>query len=163
MADAIKLQVMAAGDAAAVAALVRTAFAAQAVATDPPASALLLGAEDVLAHLRSGGGGAVARDGARIVGSALWSSQDGGLYVARVAVDPGWRRRGVARRLLAAAEDAAHALGLPRLHLGTRLVLTDNRALFAACGFVEVSRHAHPGYAEPTWVAMEKRLGGRTS
>jgi GNAT superfamily N-acetyltransferase len=163
MAEAIKLHVMADGDAAAVAALVREAFAAQSVATDPPASALRLQAADVLAHLRSGGGGQVAWAGERIVGSALWSEEDGGLYVARVAVDPGWRRRGVARRLLAAAEDAAHALGLPRLHLGTRLVLTDNRALFAACGFMEVSRHAHPGYAEPTWVAMEKRLGGGAS
>jgi hypothetical protein len=37
-------------------------------------------------------------------------------------------------------------------------VLTGNRRLFAACGFVEIARHAHPGYAAPTWVEMEKRL-----
>jgi GNAT superfamily N-acetyltransferase len=158
MAELIKLRVMAAADAQAVAALVRIAFAAQPVAIDPPASALRLNADDVLDHLRSGGGGAVASDATRIVGSALWSRADGGLYIARVAVDPGWRRRGIARRLLAAAEDAAHSAGLPRLHLGTRLALTENRALFAACGFVEVSRHAHSGYAEPTWVAMEKQV-----
>ena len=30
--------------------------------------------------------------------------------------------------------------------------------MFAACGFVETERHAHPGYAEPTFVDMEKRL-----
>jgi hypothetical protein len=47
---------------------------------------------------------------------------------------------------------------MPRLHLGTRLVLADNRRLFASCGFVEIARHAHPGYAAPTWVEMEKRL-----
>ena len=69
------------------------------------------------------------------------------------------RRRGVARRLLGEAEAAARALGLPRLHLGTRLVLADNRALFASCGFVEVGRHAHPGFAVATWVEMEKRVG----
>jgi GNAT superfamily N-acetyltransferase len=145
-------------DAAAVAALVRSAFAAQPVPTDPPASALRLSADDVRAHIGAGGGGAVVADADRLVGSVLWSEQDGGLYVARVGVDVAWRRRGVAKQLLGAAEAAARELGLPRLHLGTRLVLEDNRALFAACGFVELSRHAHPGYAAPTWVAMEKRL-----
>ena len=89
----------------------------------------------------------------------MWLEKDGGLYVARVAVDPAFRRRGVARRLLGEAEAAARALGLPRLHLGTRLVLADNRALFASCGFVEVGRHAHPGFAVATWVEMEKRIG----
>jgi hypothetical protein len=44
------------------------------------------------------------------------------------------------------------------VYLGTRLVLTDNRLLFASCGFVEVALHAHPGYAAPTSVEMEKRL-----
>jgi hypothetical protein len=47
---------------------------------------------------------------------------------------------------------------LPRVHLATRLVLADNRRLFAACGFVETERTAHPGYTEPTSMAMEKVL-----
>jgi GNAT superfamily N-acetyltransferase len=154
----VTLRAVGVEDADLVATLVRAAFAAQSVPTDPPASALRLSADDVRAHLAGGGGGAVVAEADRLVGSALWSEQDGGLYVARVAVDAAWRRRGVARRLLGAAEAAARVLGLPRLHLGTRLVLLDNRTLFAACGFVEVSRHAHPGYDAPTWVAMEKRL-----
>ena len=53
---------------------------------------------------------------------------------------------------------AARSTGLPRLYLSTRLVLLDNRRLFGACGFVETARDAHPGYAEPTFVNMEKRL-----
>ena len=159
MDDAIRLGALEAADAPAVAVLVRAAFAAQSVPTDPPASALRLTAVDVLEHLRAGGGGAMVRAGERIVGSAMWLEKDGGLYVARVAVDPAFRRRGVAHRLLAAAEAAALGLGLPRLHLGTRLVLADNRALFASCGFAEVARHAHPGFAVATWVEMEKRVG----
>ncbi len=145
-------------DAAAVAALVRAAFAEQSVATDPPASALRLTPADVCAHLAAGGGGMVAEEAGAPVASIMWSEMDGGLYVARLSVAPASRRRGLARALLAAAEETARAAGLPRLHLGTRLALLDNRRLFSSAGFVEVRRHAHPGHAEPTWVAMEKRL-----
>jgi GNAT superfamily N-acetyltransferase len=68
------------------------------------------------------------------------------------------RGLGIAKALVAAAEAAATRMRLPRVHLSTRLPLIDNRRLFAACGFVETTRHAHPGYAEPTFVDMEKRL-----
>jgi predicted N-acetyltransferase YhbS len=93
-----------------------------------------------------------------MVGSALWNEQDGGLYLGRLAVVPAWRGRGVAKALVAAAEEAARRMALPRIHLSTRLVLFDNRRLFAACGFVESACHPHRGYAEPTFVIMEKRL-----
>ncbi len=145
------------GDAAAVAALIRTAFAAQSVATDPPPSALRVTATDVLAHLRAGGG-AVAVAAGELAGSALWAEQNDGLYLGRLAVAPARRRRGIAKALLAAAEAAARANGVARIRLSTRLVLHDNRRLFASCGFVETTREAHPGYAEPTFVNMEKSL-----
>jgi GNAT superfamily N-acetyltransferase len=152
------LRAMTLSDADAVAALIRAAFAAQAVVTDPLPSALLVTAADVTAHLRRGGGGAVVWVDAVMAGSALWQAKDGGLYVSRVAAAPAWRRRGIARTLMAAAESAARASGLPRLELGTRLVLADNRRLFAACGFAETERTSHPGYAEPTSVTMVKSI-----
>ena len=146
------------GDAAAVAALIRNAFATQSVLTDPLPSALRVTEADVAAHLGRGGGAVVDVAG-RPAASALWVERDGGLYLARLAVAPAWRGRGLAKALVAAAEAAAREMGLPRIHLSTRLVLTDNRRLFAACGFVETTREAHPGYPEPTFVNMEKRLG----
>jgi len=148
-----------AGDAATLAVLIRTAFTHQEVAVDPPASALGV-SEAIIAEAIRGGGGAVAMDGQLPVGTLLWAEAEGGLYLSRLAVLPAWRGRGIAGALLAAAERAALVAGLPRLHLGTRLALAGNRRLFAAHGFVEVARHAHPGYLEPTWVSMEKRLDG---
>lgn len=145
-------------DADAVAALVRAAFAAQSVPTDPPASALRLTGSDVRAHLAGGNGGCVIRVGDTLAGCALWAPRDGGLYISRVAVDPAFRRRGIAQALLLAAEAAGRQARWPRLLLETRLVLMDNRRLFAGAGFREVSLHAHPGYTAPTFVLMEKPL-----
>jgi GNAT superfamily N-acetyltransferase len=149
---------MAPHDAPAVAALIRIAFAAQPVRTDPLPSALRVTSGDVAAHLAGGGGGLVAEAAGILAGSAIWTEKDGGLYLARLAVAPAWRGRGIAKALVAAAEAAARVAAQPRIHLSTRLALLDNRRLFAACGFVETTREAHPGYAEPTFVNMEKRL-----
>ncbi len=148
---------MAAADAAAVAALIRAAFAAQSVKTDPLPSALRVTEGDVAAH-RQTGAGVVAEVEAGLVGAALWVERDGGLYLSRLAVAPAWRGLGIAKALVAAAESAARSMGLPRVHLSSRLVLLDNRRLFAACGFIETTRETHPGDAEPTFVNMEKQL-----
>jgi predicted N-acetyltransferase YhbS len=151
------LRAMEKPDAPAVAALIRTALAAQFVVTDPPPSALGVTENDVAAHLDAGGG-AVAEAGGGMMGSTLWTEQDDGLYLARLAVAPSWRGRGVAKALMATAEATARRMALSRIHLSTRLVLLDNRRLFGVCGFIETTCHAHPGYREPTFVTMEKRL-----
>jgi predicted N-acetyltransferase YhbS len=155
--DPITLRAMRPQDAAAVAALIRAAFAAQSAVTDPLPSALRITEADVAEHLRNGGG-AVAELSGGLAGSTLWVKQDGGLYLGRLAVATALRGRGIAKTMVAAAEVAARAIGVPRLLLSTRLVLLDNRRLFAACGFIETTREAHPGYAEATFVNMEKRL-----
>ncbi len=142
-------------DAAWIAALIRLAFAHQSVATDPPPSALLETAASVAAHFARGGGGAVAGGEAAAL---LWEAKAAALHLRRLSVHPQHRGRGLARRLIGAAEAAARRCDLSLLCLSTRLALADNRRLFAACGFVETARHAHPGYAAPTYVDMEKRL-----
>jgi len=153
----ISLRPLAPEDAAPVAALIRAAFAAQSVVTDPLPSALRVTEADVAAHLRAGSG-VVAEVGTSLVSSVLWAAQHDGLYLGRLAVAPSWRRRGLRRALVAAAEAAARNAALPVMRLSTRLALLDNRRLFAACGFVETTREAHPGHSEPTFVNMEKRL-----
>jgi N-acetylglutamate synthase-like GNAT family acetyltransferase len=144
-----------ADDAAAVADLIRLAFARQTVVTDPLPSALKETEASIRAHFADGGGGVLAEGP---VACLLWRPEESGLYVGRLAVHPDMRGQGFAKRMVAAAEDEARRRSLPRLFLSTRLVLVDNRKLFAACGFVETTVEAHPGYAYPTFVNMEKRL-----
>jgi ribosomal protein S18 acetylase RimI-like enzyme len=59
----------------------------------------------------------------RIVGSiiAVWDGWRGNLY--RLTVHPAWRRRGIARRLVAAGEKRLHALDVRRI---SALVWTDD-------------------------------------
>ena len=64
----------------------------------------------------------------------------------------------MARALIAFVEDEARRLAAKTISLSVRIALPDNQRLFASCGFVEVSRDAHPGFTEPTSINMEKRL-----
>jgi ribosomal protein S18 acetylase RimI-like enzyme len=154
----ITLRQLIEADADTVAALIRTAFAAQDMATDPPSSALKETPGALLTCLARGGGGAVAELDGRIVGAIVWEEKDGGLYFGRLSVDPATRGLGVARRLVEAAEAEARRRGLPRLHLLVRVPLVSNRRFFAARGYRETGGQSHPGYADHTTMGMEKRL-----
>ncbi len=152
-------------DAAATAALIRLAFATQTVATDPPASArnettssiaASLAAEDPQAKERGGFGAWI---GPTLAGCVLWQVKPRGLYLSRLSVHPNHRGCAIAPTLINTVEAQARHLALPRLLLSTRLVLADNRRLFARCGFTETEQHAHPGYPHPTFVDMERVVG----
>ena len=153
----LTLRLATTADTAPIADLVRRAFSAQSVQTNPPPSALKESSATV-AHELSAGGGAVVEDGGALVGAVLWREDNGSLYVGRLAVDPAQRRRGIARMLMAEAEREARRRGLTRMHLGVRLPLVDNRQLFRSCGFVDAEFLSHEGFSAATWVRMEKRL-----
>ena len=142
-----------AADAEAFAALIRTAFAEWVV--DPPPSALRVTAAHLRAHLIAGGGGFTTEpDQAGL----LWMEKEGGLYVSRVAVHPGQRRKGLAISLLLAAEAEACRRSLPYVWLSTRLAMHSNRRLFRRCGFVEGACHAHPGFTQHTFIDLTKHV-----
>ncbi|MGW0189513.1 GNAT family N-acetyltransferase [Streptomyces sp. NPDC003362] len=68
--------------------------------------------------------------------------------LTRVFVLPELRGKGGAALLVAAAEDAARALGARRLVLDTRGDLVEARALYARLGYAETAPHNAEPYAE---------------
>ena len=91
---------------------------------DPPTGAFVVG--------RAGSAGPpVGGVGVRAVGPGLGE-------VRRLWVDPGWRGQGVARRLMAALEDAARGLGLSGLRLATGERQPEAMALYESSGWERV-------------------------
>jgi GNAT superfamily N-acetyltransferase len=123
---------------------------------DPPPGAA--GASWVEVHEMEPPGGAflllcegeepVACGGLRTLGPRLGE-------IKRMYVAPAARRRGHARRLLEALEEAARAAGLERLRLDTNAQQPEALLLYAATGYAEIADYN----ASPTathW--FEKRL-----
>jgi len=160
-ADGFTIRAVQAGDAAAVADLVRLAFSAQPRPTNPPSSALKETAATIIEHLTRGGG-AVLESGGVIAGLVLWNEDEGAFYISRLSVHPERRGQGMARALMEEAEREARRQGFSRMTLGVRLELEENRRFFRSCGFVDASWRSHEGFSEPTWVLMERRLGPAT-
>ncbi|WP_225821064.1 GNAT family N-acetyltransferase [Streptomyces naphthomycinicus] len=77
--------------------------------------------------------------------------------LTRVFVLPQARGRGGAALLVAAAEEAARALGARRIVLDTRGDLVEARALYARLGYTETGPHNTDRYAEH-W--FRKELAG---
>ena len=79
------------------------------------------------------------------------------LYIDALGTAPAFRRRGVARALLAAAEDRARRLGLEPVSLETEVDNDAARALYERCGFEpgEVGRQLR---GLPRYVAYVKYL-----
>lgn len=153
-----------AADAAGLAALINAAFLEYRGKLDPEAGALSESAETIAPQLAAPGGGAVALriDGsggaAATVGGVLFKPDGEDLYLGRLAVPPDRRGTGAAAALVRFIEDEARRRDCAGVVLGVRITLPGNQRLFARHGFVEISRHAHEGYANPTWIRMRKSL-----
>lgn len=75
------------------------------------------------------------RDGLPIAGGAFMSHDDDTAELKRIWTHPGFRRQGLARRIVAALEDHAGALGYTRAYLTTGFRQPEAVALYRACGY----------------------------
>ncbi|WFU47639.1 GNAT family N-acetyltransferase [Sinorhizobium terangae] len=138
-------------------ALILASFAYMDGRIEPPSSAHALTAE-TLRRKTEDEIAFVALAERDLVGCVFCKPEADCLYIGKLAVAPSAQRRGAGRLLLAVAEETARELKLPALRLQTRIELSENHATFAAWGFAETGRSAHPGFARPTSIEMRKVL-----
>jgi GNAT superfamily N-acetyltransferase len=100
----------------------------------------------------------LAHDGPTLVGCAFCAPKGEALYLGKLAVAPGYRGRGLLRRMLDSADAVARARGLTALTLQTRVELTENHATFAALGFRRTGTEAHEGYDRPTSLLFRREV-----
>ncbi len=67
------------------------------------------------------------------------------LWVDNVAIDPPLQGKGLGRKLLSFAEEAAATRGLPELRLLTSVKMTENLALYDSLGYSEYDRRDEAG------------------
>jgi predicted N-acetyltransferase YhbS len=123
-----------------------------------PASAALRETRESITALMARGRVLLAKVDGMAVGCVAVEDKDGCIYIGRLAVEPSARGRKLGLALMDAAETEARLMGGNRLRLDCRLSLAENRAFFGALGFVEGAHRCHAGFAEPTYVELEKSL-----
>ena len=100
------------------------------------------------------GGFWVAVDDQKIVGMfGLEPSREGAMELRRMYVDPDFRRRGIARRMLNFAEQECRRRNRPRMDLSTSELQREAVALYQNAGYERVRE-------EVAVVANNKTLGG---
>lgn len=144
-------------DAATLLRVIQSAYAEFLGKLDPPSGAFAE-TEASIGEKLSKGGAIKALTGDAIIGCVLYEPKRDFMYFGRLAVLPAWRRAGVAQGLIAAVEQCAQAVGLPRVQIGVRLVLPAHQAYYEALGYRPIAYECHPGFSQPTSVTMEKQL-----
>ena len=87
---------------------------------------------------------------------ALAAMDDGGMELAKMAVQPEYRGRGLSRALMEAVMACARQLGVPRLYLETNSSLKPAISLYEAFGFEHLPKRDTP--YERADVFMELRF-----
>lgn len=97
----------------------------------------------------------VLEDQGRVCGLLVLIAQPDALLLDNIAIAPEAQGRGFGRLLLAAAEHAARAAGLPVIRLYTNVAMTENIAIYSRQGYAETGRRIENALHR---VYMEKRL-----
>jgi predicted N-acetyltransferase YhbS len=144
-------------DVPAIVGIIHAAFEEYDGAIDPPSGAHKESAERIREKMATDRA-VLALVGQQPVGCVLYRDESTYMYFGRLAVLPEYRGRGIAGALIEHVEARASELGLPRVRLGVRLALPRLRARYERLGYRVVEHRRHDGYAEPTYVIMEKLL-----
>jgi GNAT superfamily N-acetyltransferase len=109
----------------------------------PPSRALMETIDDVRTAIR-GGGAFLAFAGDVAVGSAGYRLFPDRAYSKRIAVLPAHRGRGIATALMAAFEEAVHALGAPEARVNVRASPPSNLRFYENLGYRALASRPYP-------------------
>ncbi|WP_426446846.1 GNAT family N-acetyltransferase [Paenibacillus sp. S-38] len=139
--------------------IMQMAFREYAGVLQPPSGALGEKPEDLLPFFEGGGGAVLAWEAGQPVGSARYKrdADRDALYIGRVAVLPGYRRRGIGDALLKHLEELARGLGYSRTTLGVRLSIPGNVSYYERAGYRPLEKHDYP-CGRDSWYLMGKEL-----
>ncbi len=98
----------------------------------------------------------VVESGGEIAGAIVLIEMGGTILLDNVAVLPSQQGEGIGRRLMLHAEEEARRLGYAAIDLYTHELMTENAALYARNGYVEVERRIEKGFPR---IYMRKSLG----
>jgi GNAT superfamily N-acetyltransferase len=147
-------------DIAAIVALIHAAFEEYRAVLDPPSGAHRE-TEGTIRQRMLSSRVVIALCAGEPIGCVFFEQAADHLSFSRLAVRPAYRRRGVGGALIAYVEERALALNLGQVRLGTRLALPRLRSYYERLGYRLLEYHAHDGYAEPTYVILEKDVRAR--
>lgn len=138
-------------------ALIARAFAGMEGRIDPPSSLHRMSA-GTLREMASDGFLVTGWSKGRLVACGFAAEKGDAFYLSKLAVEDAFQGQGIMRRMLPLFEAEARRRGLAALTLETRIELVENHAAFAALGFRETGRNAHPGYDRPTSLSFCRDL-----
>ena len=122
---------------------------------DPPSAAHTETIDGVSKRL-SAGSAVLATIAGEAAGFAFYQPQGTHLYFSRLSVLPKYRNRGVGGALIDYVERRARESGAAGVRLGVRVQLPHLIARYERAGYAITKYVAHDGYAQPTYVLMEK-------
>jgi ribosomal protein S18 acetylase RimI-like enzyme len=124
---------------------------------DPPSGVHHETVESVKQKLQTGNF-VLAEINYEIVGCVFYENKVSYVDLGRLSVIPQHRRQGIGRMLIDYVEQKARQNQIPNVRLGVRMVLVNLRRYYEGLGYKIISLETHAGYAEPTYVLMEKAV-----
>ncbi len=101
----------------------------------------------------------LAKSGELLAGCLFVRKQGDALYLGKLAIDEGFRGKGLARQFIDVATMIARQWSCIALDLETRVELHENQTLFEHLGFEKIAENAHDGFDRTTSYYYRRLIG----
>lgn len=124
---------------------------------NPPSSMHRLTTDGIARHAKDADVLVIEKSGIAIA-CLFGTPNNNAYYLGKTTVSKGFRRQGLARKLVETSIPIAISAGASKLELRVRIELTENHAAFAKMGFVKTGETAHEGFKTMTSITMHRPI-----